>query len=192
MLGTHTGAAARAWIAAGIVCCLGLAWAPMASAHDAANCAAFLHEDGASYANSCTFPFQGYPIGMAAKYEPNALDPVTRPSSIHAEVTLHPAFGPDQSLSMECYDPAPDPDTGIQPAKYGTTKCLQEYNSPQTDQQFTLVEPIPTEIVSMTCAAHSHALYSRNYAPGGEFACWSTVEARQDLEDDGILGEIGY
>lgn len=191
MLRVRLGKVARAGIATAALSCIALAGAPLASAHDAANCNGFLSEDGATYAGECTFPFQGYPIGMATRYDPNGLDPSLRPSSTHAEVTLHPAFGPDQTLSMECYDPAPGED-GIQPIKYGRTKCFQEYNSPQTDQQFTLVQAIPTEIVAMTCSAHSHSLYSRNYRPEGQFACWSTNEGRQDLADDGILGEIGY
>jgi hypothetical protein len=188
MLRTRTGAAARACFAAVIAVTISLVAAPNVLAHNAANCAGYLAEDGAIYAGSCTFPFQGYPIGMAAKYEPGE---TTRPSEIHAEVLLRPAFGTPQSLSMECYSPALNPD-GSTPVVYGTTKCISQYDSPETASQFTLVQAIPTEIVSMSCQAHSHARYSRFYPPSGEFACWSTIEGRQDLENDGILGEIGY
>lgn len=188
MLRSRTRATVRAFVVAAVVV-TGLTTAPAAFAHTGgANCAGDLARSGALYQGTCQFPFQGFPIGMAAKYEPYD---ATWPSSIHVEVTLHPAFGPDQSLSMECYDPAPD-DTGIQPIVYGTTRCLKEYNDPVANSQFTLVEQIPTEIVSMTCAAHSHSQASIFKPPTGLFACWSTVEGRQDLEDDGILGQIGY
>ena len=187
MFRSRTRAIVRALVATTTVVVASMA-APAAFGHTGgSNCAGDLTRSGALYQGTCQFPFQGYPIGMAAKFEP--FDS-TWPSNIHIEVTLHPAFGPDQSLSMECYDP--EPTGGIQPTVFGTTRCIHEENDPVAAQQFTLVEPIPTEIVSMTCSTHSHAPASIFKPPSGLFACWSTAEARKDLEDDGILGQIGY
>jgi hypothetical protein len=165
--------------------------APAAAHTGGSNCQGNLAQSGATYQGSCTFPFQGYPIGMAAVYEPSATDPTPKPSEIHAEVLLKPAFGTPQAIAMECYAPEPNAD-GTIPKVYTAMRCRREYNAPQTDAQFTLLEPLPMEIVSMQCSAHSHASYSRLHPPSGMFACWSTNESRQDLENDGVFAAMGF
>lgn len=181
-------AAARAIGLAALVCA-GTAAAPALAHTGGANCTETLKQEGTTYVSTCTFPFQGFPVGVDAVFRANPDDPSAKPAEIHPEILLKPAFGTPQSLSMECYDPEPNADGSI-PVIYGTARCKREWNDPAAGQQFTLVSPIPTAIVGLQCTVHSHARYSRAYPPSGESACWSSNEARQDLEADGVMARI--
>lgn len=188
---------ARAWLVACALTAAASAFAAgSASAHEGgSNCRGDLAKVGATYQGDCVFPFQGYPIGMAAVYRPSTTDPNIRYGEIHVEVLLKPAFGAARPLDMECYDPEPATDESgnlIIPKEQGEQRCFKEYQTPQVGESFTLVEPIPTQIVAMSCSAHSHSSSSNFYPPSGSFACWSTNEAREDLEADGVFAAMGF
>jgi hypothetical protein len=177
MLHSRFRAAARLSVVAAVVGA-SLAGASGASAHTGgSNCFGELVEVGASYQGECTLPFQGFPIGVAGVYK--AGDPA-RGSEIHVEVLAHAAFAPPRPMGVECE----------QLGGTSEARCTTEYNP--ASEPLTLVEPIPTQILYLTCAAHSHARYSRLLPPSGLFACWSTDEAREDLEADGVMEQIGY
>lgn len=187
---SRSGTASRALIAA--VLALGVSAAPALAHGDGPDCSGDITRLTGSYTGTCDFPFQGYPIGMTASY--TSFDP-TFPSNVHVEVTLHPAFGADQSLAMECYDPALPDDGSAQPTQPGTSRCVQEYNDPVTNSQFTLVQSAPDQIIAMRCSAHSHAPFSRTWpvdVSAGVFACWSSADGRKDLYNDGVIGADGY
>lgn len=193
MLRTRT----RALLAAGaLMVATSAVGTATASAHaGSSNCTGNLVRVQATHQGTCDFPFQGYPVGMAAVYRPSTVDPNIRYGEIHAEVLLKPAFGTPQKLSMECYDPEPvENENGelVIPKEPGEHRCFKEYQTPQAGTAFSLVKPIPTEIVSMRCSAHSHSFSSVYYPPSGSFACWSTDEAREHLENDLVFEEMGF
>jgi plastocyanin len=179
MLRTRTGAAVRCCVITAAAALCFAAGAPAASAHDGGSkCDGTLAGVGASYQGVCEFPFQGFPLGVAGRFTPGE---ETRGGEIHVELLAHMATGgPPRALGVECE----------QVTETGVARCTTSYN-PLT-QPLTAPEPVPGEIVSISCEAHSHALYSRLHPPSGRFACWSTNEALADLEADGVMEEIGY
>ena len=198
MLRSRTAALLRTCIAAAAALTICAVAAPPALAHgDGPDCVGFLARYNNIYEGNCQLPFQGYPIGVSGVYIPGtAPNGSTRPSSIHVTVTLHSALGEafDQSLSIECYDPEPGPDGNQSQNIFTTTRCTKEENDPATGSEFTLVEAIPADVVSISCTAHSHARWGVNdpVMPFGEFACWSSADGRDDLQTDGVIDSDNY
>lgn len=178
MLRPRPRTAARLVTGAAVAVLASLGWASAASAHTGgANCHGELVELGTTYENSCVFPFQGFPIGVAGIYD--AGDP-DKPAEIHVEVLALVVGGFPRAIGVEC----------LQDGVTGVARCTRSHN-PLT-APITAVEPVPAAITSLKCSAHSHARYSRHSPPSGKFACWSTDEARADLVADGVMGEDGF
>ena len=160
------------------------AFAPAASAHGGpSHCSGDLVEEGGTWAGTCTVPFQGFPIGVAGVYEANPRDlpeSTITDADIHVEVLAKFNNGVQRALGVEC----------VETNETGVARCELESNMGAAP--FTSPEPLPTDIVSLTCNTHGHAPYSRFYPPAGEFACWSTSEARASLAAEGWFAKNGF
>ena len=159
------------------------AFAPAASAQEgASNCTGKLADAGSSWQNECELPFQGFPIGVAGVYDSNPAGVPNPPyveAEIHVELQAVLTTGTRQPLGVEC-------DT----VTTGIARCQLESNFDTTD--FTSPAAVPTEIASIICSSHSHARFTRFNPPSGNFACWSTAEARQALVEDKWFEDNGF
>jgi hypothetical protein len=156
--------------------------APGALAHTGgSNCTAKLEKRGATWESSCVSPFQGFPVGVAGVYL--ADDPLLGPSpldaDVHVEIMALLADGTSRPLGVECLS-----DT------VGAARCLEAYNP--LAAPLTSPEAAPIQIVALKCNAHSHSVSPTAAKPSGAFACWSTDEARADLEADHWFSDNGF
>jgi hypothetical protein len=119
---------------------------------------------------TCKAPFQGFPIGVVGKFD--AGDPEGH-AEIHVEVFAELSTGFARPLGIECESQG-----------YGAVTCEQSNNP--LGSPLTAPEPAPAEIVALSCRAHSHAHETTTGTPSGQFACWSTDEARESLVEDGF------
>lgn len=165
-LGVHQ-AVVVAGVWAAIVVCTAVAPAARAHALPAACQGAFVNTDGHG-AGDCELAFQGLPVGVRGGYTAGAAD---ARAQIHVELFVVLVNGEERAL-VECGDPL-----SATARKYGTAECEQERND--AGMAVTLPEPLPADIVSLRCEAHSHAPAP---VPGdGTFACWSSDEARDSI-----------
>ena len=159
------------------------ALAPAAGADGApANCSGALAEVGGTWAGSCTMPYQGHPIGVAAVYDSNPADlpdPQITAAGIHVEILAKFANGLQRAMGIECDEITTD-----------VARCRLESNPLGTPAASP--EPVPTDIVSLTCEAHSHVRWTKFAPPAGAFACWSTDHARDDLTAQGWFARNGF
>jgi len=145
-------------------------------------CKADLEKFGNTYENSCVMPFQGFPIGIAGVYdsEPDAVARTgTKPAEIHLELMAKLRSGSPQPIGVECQD-----------TTTGVARCTTAYNP--FGSPLSSPEPAPSEIVGVYCGAHSHAIFSKDAPPAGRFACWSTDESRETLEQQGWFEDAGF
>lgn len=133
---------------------------------------------------SCETSFQGFPLGVIGVYEAVDSDGVIHgdaPAEVHIEVWLTLASGTKRKYA-ECED-------GISPARFGTAECSFE-NKGETGAH-TLSEPLPSEIVGVSCVGHTHARVKDGTQPIARMGCYSTNEAEAALRSDMELPPAG-
>lgn len=173
----------------------GLALAPASEAHDGGSYCdgSFVATGSGQLAGGtragkgegvCSTAFQGFPLGVIGTYD--AISSTTgttdaaAPAEIHVEVWLRLASGTRKKYA-ECFDGITDLPGGT--ARFGTARCERE-SSGETDQPLATSEPLPREIVSVECEAHSHARVKDGTAPVGRFGCYSTDASEAALREE--------
>jgi plastocyanin len=140
--------------------------------------------------SGCETGFSGFPLGVAAVYEAiddttGEIDP-TAPAEIHVEVWLNLADGTQRKYA-ECEDGNPAVPGGQ--ARFGSASCSVESNG-ELGQAFTTGEPLPNQVVSVQCFAHTHARVKVGTTPTGHFGCYSSAAAgdamRADMAAQGV------